>query len=807
VVCVGAVVIQWRSSCADHQQTRPDVLHRRESGIVMYKNTTHVLRRALSGRTEAGMVLALSAAAALAQNDSFHVEEATIADMHHAIQAGATTCKEIIQAYVDRARAYNGMCTKLVTKEGAPVAPGKGTVRAGVPLKFPSDTVAITRILPNFAEYKGLPIEYGHMEPTQSDPSIQQQYGMVVGVPNAGQINALATLNLRGERSVTCKARCDLHPSKGPLPKSCPQVCESFRQQPDALERAAELDAQYGRNPDLEKLPMYCVAMSFKDAFDTKDMRSTSGADVSYAMDAAPADSTVAARLRAKGAIIYAKANLAEYNGGGGNPGGAKAASKVFGTGSRSTWAGVACNPYDTARETGGSSSGSAASVGANLATCSICEETGGSCRQPAWRNGIVGFMTTKGLIPYGGAIGGDPYVDRAGIHCRTVKDAARVLDALKASEHASFDPRDIYTALPGALMPKEPYASFAVDQDLSKGGKKPLAGVRIGIVREYMVKHTANDAAVSDQVNEEIKRVLRDQLGAELVESIDPMYPDDPSIPNMTYPFQQALAEILPLHMPEYLETKKDGNFVFAVAGRDITSRDYLVDLAEGAATLSDKLNLRSINEFPSSASFSFHMAQYLRRRGDARVKDWTSLNANSKHFQEERLVAMKNWESKLNIASDGMTQHMKMRDVMRMVIFKVMYQNHIDVFVNPTITIPPAKNGYASQPAINDRPLGRFPTSANVGFPEITVPAGFNNIIYEPEFALNDAKDDYITVANDARQSLLESPLPFGISFWGGPGDEPTVLKIASIYEQATKHRVPPSAFGPVKSKSRSH
>ncbi len=51
------------------------------------------------------------------------------------------------------------------------------------------------------------------MEPTQSDPSVQQQYGMVVGMPNAGQVNALSTLNLRGERSVTCQAECDAHPS------------------------------------------------------------------------------------------------------------------------------------------------------------------------------------------------------------------------------------------------------------------------------------------------------------------------------------------------------------------------------------------------------------------------------------------------------------------------------------------------------------------------------------------------------------------------------------------------------------------
>ena len=380
---------------------------------------------------------------------------------------------------------------------------------------------------------------------------------MLVGMSNAGQVNALSTLNLRGERSVSCKAKCDLHPSKGALPKSCPAACDAFRAQPDALERAEELDAQYGRNPDLEKMPMYCVAFSFKDVFDAKDMRSTGGADVSYAMDAAPEDSTIVARLREKGGIIYAKANLSEYNGGGGNPGGTKATTEVYGAGSRSAWPGVSCNPYDTARETGGSSSGSASSVGANLVNCSICEETGGSCRQPAWRNGVVGFMVTKGMMPYGGSIGADPYADRAGIHCRNVNDSARVLDALRSPKHGNFfDSRDIYTALPKGLVPSESYASFATPAS----GAKPLAGKRIGIVREFMVKHSANDVAMSDRVNEEIKRVLRDQLGAEIVESFDPMYADDPSIPNMKYDFRRAMAEVLPQHMPNYLAKETDG-------------------------------------------------------------------------------------------------------------------------------------------------------------------------------------------------------------------------------------------------------
>jgi amidase len=744
------------------------------------------------------VVAVISVSLPVFSQGSFAVEESTIEGVHRAIQSGATTCKKIVQSYVDRARAYNGICTRLVTKDGAPVKVGPGPVRAGAPLKFPAETVAVSTILPNFSEYKGLPIEYGRMEPTQSDPGVQQQYGMLVGMSNAGQVNALSTLNLRGERSVSCKAKCDLHPSKGALPKSCPAACEAFRKQPDALERAAELDAQYGRNPDLEKLPMYCVAFSFKDVFDAKDMRSTGGADVSYAMDAAPEDSTIVARLREKGAIIYAKANLSEYNGGGGNPGGSKETTEVYGAGSRSAWPGVSCNPYDTARETGGSSSGSASSVGANLVNCSICEETGGSCRQPAWRNGVVGFMVTKGMMPYGGSIGADPYADRAGIHCRNVNDSARVLDALRSPKHGNFfDSRDIYTALPKGLVPSQSYASFATPTS----GAKPLAGKRIGIVREFMVKHSANDVAMSDQVNAEIKRVLRDQLGAEIVESFDPMYADDPSIPNMKYDFRRAMAEVLPQHMPHYLAKEKDGKRLFEIEGQDVVNRDFLAKAAEGELFLSDKLNLRSINRLESAGAFSLHMATYLKRRGDEKVFDWTSLNANTKNYEEGRTVAMKNWENKLDTRSDGIAEKMQMREVMRTMILKVMYENDIDVFVNPTITVPPAKNGYASQPSVNDRPLGRFPLSANAAIPEVTVPAGFNQIIFEPSFALNEAKDKYISVANETTQTLMDAPMPIGISFWGGPGDEPAVLKIAATYEAATRHRAPPPAFGPLK------
>jgi Asp-tRNA(Asn)/Glu-tRNA(Gln) amidotransferase A subunit family amidase len=58
-----------------------------------------------------------------------------------------------------------------------------------------------------------------------------------------------------------------------------PPVCEMFRHYPDALERATELDAQYGSNSPLDEMPMYGIVFSFKDPFDTKDVRTTASGD------------------------------------------------------------------------------------------------------------------------------------------------------------------------------------------------------------------------------------------------------------------------------------------------------------------------------------------------------------------------------------------------------------------------------------------------------------------------------------------------------------------------------------------------
>ena len=384
--------------------------------------------------------------------------------MHRAIQAGQITCRGLVEAYINRAKAYNGVSDRLVTKDGAPIPAATGTVRAGAPLKFPTETVAVSTLLPNYDQYAGPPIELGRMEATASDPSVQQQYGMTVGTANSGQINALGTLNLRGERSVTCKGDRDKAPSSGPLPAGAPAVCEEFRKQPDALERASELDAQYGRTPNLAQLPMYCIPFSFKDPYDTRDMRTTAGADARYDIDFPARDHTLVAELRTKGAIIYAKAVNTEYNGIPGAPDGRNNPNQIIVSDQgyqRSSWAGNPHSAYDATRAASlGSSSGSGASVSANLVMCSICEETSMSCRGPANHNSVALILPHKAMLSFaGGAIGADIHNDRAGIHCRSVTDSAKVLDALKDPVNGYYDPRDVFTTVPRASVSEAPYA------------------------------------------------------------------------------------------------------------------------------------------------------------------------------------------------------------------------------------------------------------------------------------------------------------------------------------------------------------
>ena len=184
---------------------------------------------------------------------------------------------------------------------------------------------------------------------------------------------------------------------------------------------------------------------------------------------------------------------------------------------------------------------------------CGVCEETRASCRGPANHNSIALILPHKSLISFlGRAIGVDVYTDRAGIHCRSIKDAAKVLDALRDPKNGYYDARDIFTTVPRSSVLSKPYAPNAAQT----GAPGSLRGMRIGIIRESMLTFPGikADEPIVEAAAKEIKAVLGKQLGATLVESVDPRWPDDPEIPNMNPSYSQALAQLLPVIFPEIL-------------------------------------------------------------------------------------------------------------------------------------------------------------------------------------------------------------------------------------------------------------
>ncbi len=765
------------------------------------------------------------------QEQTFSLIEKTIDEIHAAIKSGQTTCVAIVRQYLDRVRAYNGVASMLVTEDGAAVPEAPGVVRGRQPLRFPTETVKASTVLPDLDRYQGLPLEYGRMEPTSSDPTVSQQFGMIGGIPNAGQVNALATLNIRGERSVTCKGDFDRHVNEGPLPPGAPPVCEHFRLMPDALERAAELDAAYGSNPDLEKMPMYGVVFSFKDPFDTKDMRSTGGGDAHYDIDFPARDHVLVEQLREKGGIIFAKAVNTEYNGRAGDPGGRNDPDKVLPSVlgyQRSTWAGNPSNPYDTTRSASlGSSSGSALSVSTNMVMASLGEETRASTRGPSNHNSVALILPHKSLIGFdGGAIGADIYCDRSGIICRTIGDCAKALDALKDPSEGYYDSRDPFTAVPRSSVLNTPFASHTA----MTGASGSLKGIRIGIIRESMVFPAGSntETPIVSAAAREIKTVLSDKLGATLVESSDPLWERDPEIESMKTDFRRALARLVPVFMPELLfRMRPDGQPLFEefaaailptefMPGKIFGSGtmqpiDYFVELADGRIEPPLNLNIATVQQQELAMAFRYHIPQYLSRRAadwkelgfTETLVDFPTLNQRSKFWGDDHRAAFKNWEEVTDPRNphgqrQGVNERIMLRELLRRVDMMVLIENHLDALVRLHTPFPPAKIGGPSQHGISGNLRLESFNGPNAGLTEVLIPAGYVTTVYDPVFQLSPDGARYLSVPSNVPTTIPEPGLPFSLVFRADPGKEDIILKIASAYEAASKRRIPPPAFG---------
>jgi Asp-tRNA(Asn)/Glu-tRNA(Gln) amidotransferase A subunit family amidase len=595
--------------------------------------------------------------------------------------------------------------------------------------------------------------------------------GEIQTIPHAGQINALSTLNLRPatRKSLGFDER---------KARSMTDAADTNPKMPDALEVAAAQDAEFAKTGKLVG-PLHGVVMAIKDQYDTFDMRTTAGADAFYANDRPPEDSTFVERLRAAGAIILAKANLGEY------------ASAT----PRSSFGGTFCNPYDTERIPRGSSSGSGSSVGANLVTCAIAEESGSSIRGPASAASAVGIAGTEELVSRKGMVQ-IGINTRVGPICRTVADSARILDVI-----AGYDPKDELTAFNIGRMPKQPYVSFT--------NEKSLQGIRVGVVREYMNKKLFNkeDEQTIDLVSAAAKDLAK--LGATVV---DPGPEGDLFSACIQKLAPQDDNKLFTKRYPELFPVDKDGK-----PTTDHTLK--LLEVKANPALLPQKLTLRDFNQNEAEGQSKYMLNLYLQERGDANIKTNTDLITKANYYDEPKFRTPK--RGRVNNDKDmqyDMSGRMLRRFSIQQMVLQCMAEQKLDALVYPTANLPPTILGSPNGPPPNAR-AGVWTFLGAQGFPVISVPAGFTTEVYD---WIRDPKAPEIPEAEftrggaggggggadrteaDRRIRLVgpvKAKLPVGVDFVGRPFDEPLLLKIASAYEAATKHRVPPSEFGPLK------
>jgi hypothetical protein len=338
-------------------------------------------------------------------------------------------------------------------------------------------------------------------------------------------------------------------------------------------------------------------------------------------------------------------------------------------------------------------------------------------------------------------------------------------------------------------------------------------------------------DEPIVTAVTNEIKTVLGDTLGATLVESVDPLFRDDPTIENMKPSYTDALVQLIPVIFPEILfRLTPDGRPQFPdVAARikptafapgktfgtgTLNSIDYLVRLAEGLEPAPRNLNIRSIQPQAEAMTFRFHMTQYATRRAadwkargfSETLVDFPTLNARSKFWGDDQRAAFRNWEDITDIRNaagerNGIDERFRLRELLRRVEMKVIQENHLDVVVRLHTSLQPLRIGLAPQPPPPEDVRGEMAFGPNAGETEVLIPAGYVRTVYDPVFVLSADKKRYIPTASDTPTTLPAPGLPFSLVFRAEPGAEDLILKAASAYEAASKRRVPPPAFGPAR------
>ena len=227
--------------------------------------------------------------------------------------------------------------------------------------------------------------------------------------------------------------------------------------------------------------PLTGIPIAQKDIFCAKGWLTTCGSKM-LSNFVAPYDAGVIERFNQAGAVNIGKTNMDEF---------------AMGSSNETSYYGAVKNPWDHAAVPGGSSGGAACAVAARLAPAATGTDTGGSIRQPAALCGISGIKPTYGLVSRYGMIAFASSLDQGGPMAKSAEDLALLLNVM-----VGFDARD------STSLQREA-------EDYARDLQKPLAGLRIGLPKEYFAEGMSRDvaSAVDNALNEYRK------LGAQTVE------------------------------------------------------------------------------------------------------------------------------------------------------------------------------------------------------------------------------------------------------------------------------------------------
>ena len=295
-------------------------------------------------------------------------------------------------------------------------------------------------------------------------------------------MNNLNNLTIKQSYEYLNKKKC----SSVELTSSCLEQIEKLNPEINAFITVSELALDEARKADElrsnnQELPLLGIPIALKDIYMTKGLRTTAASNV--LRDYIPQyDATVVRKLKEAGAVILGKTNLDAW---------------AHGSSGENSDFGPTKNPWDREYVPGGSSSGSAAAVAANLCAAATGTDAGGSIRLPASFTNTVGLKPTYGLVSRYGIIAMASSLDSIGHFTKTVEDSALFLNITAGND--PFDATTTNKELP----------------DYTKDLHKGIRGLKIGIPKEYLAM------GIDKKIKENFDNALRqiEELGAEIIE------------------------------------------------------------------------------------------------------------------------------------------------------------------------------------------------------------------------------------------------------------------------------------------------